>query len=43
MLLRQPMFGFMKEIDMETLVQPSEPRSNVSEEAEGVHISIPSK
>lgn len=28
---------------METLVQPSEPRSNVSEEAEGVRISIPSK
>jgi hypothetical protein len=43
MLLRQPIFGFMKEIDMETLVQPSEPRSSVSEEAEGVRISIPSK
>ena len=43
MLLRQPMFGFMKEIDIETLVQPSETRSSVSEEAEGVRISIPSK
>jgi len=43
MLLRQPMFCFMKEIDIETLVQPSETRSSVSEEAEGVRISIPSK